>query len=67
MFLDGFDAGEQWALYTADKGSDTHPELGSWLSSVEHVPSKVIQESKEVNGQISLAIPACIAGVTRKL
>jgi hypothetical protein len=65
MFLDGFDAGEQWTLYTTDKGSDRRPESGSWLASVEYVPSKIIQPSNEVNGQISFAIPAAIAGVTR--
>lgn len=66
MFLEGFDAGEQWTLYRVDKESDMRLEPGSWLASVEHIPSKIIQLSKEVNGQISDAIPAAIAGVTRK-
>jgi len=66
IFLNGFDAGEQWALHTTGKESDTRPELGSWLASVEYVPSKIIQPSREANGQISDVTPAAIAGVTLK-
>ncbi len=58
MFLDGFDAGEQWTLHTADKESDMRPESGSWLASVEYIPSKIIQPSKEVNGHTSEVTPA---------
>jgi len=66
MFLDGFDAGEQWALYTTGNQSDARLESGSWLSSVEYIPSKITQPSKETSSQISEVMPAASAGVICK-
>jgi len=68
IFLMGFDAGEQWALHTADKENDKRPDIASWLTCTEqscgYIPSKIIQPSNAFNSQTSEATPAAIAGVT---
>jgi hypothetical protein len=70
IFLMGFDAGEQWTLYTMGKESDKRPETSPWLTSLEqtqgHVPSRIIQPSNASSSHISETNPAAMAGVTRK-
>jgi hypothetical protein len=60
IFLMGFDAGEQFALRTKGNETKIHAEVpASWDT---YFP----QANKASKGQIFEAIPAAIAGVTRK-
>ena len=69
IFLMGFDAGEQWQLHNPYSEAEKQTER-SWLSLAEKefgsVSNKLAQAISEYSGQTSDAIPAAIAGVTRK-
>jgi hypothetical protein len=71
MFLMGFDAGEQWTRCTQGIADSAAPrDTPSWLLLAQqkfgYVPELVAQEINAFRGQTSDAIPAAIAGVTRK-
>jgi hypothetical protein len=70
IFLAGFDAGEQWTLYTTGNGKEILSEHESWLTPAQKdfgcVPDLMNQEIKAAKGQISVVTPAVIAGVTRR-
>ncbi len=69
IFLMGFDAGEQWSCEDCsnlDSIQKKRQNEASWFSSAERQVRTALQEINAARGHISVAIPAAIAGVTRK-